>query len=191
MIRSMLIINKFLISLLIGWRVCCQPIRCQVWKSVSTNMDFIKAVEIKSHQPVVHSSVALFWPVYCSQVQYDPVNPPSRSPLRVTGGLKTFSDSEVALQRYGLFSLMVWESNLNLEEPAVDIVQTIEHFKMAKIAYDMGCNFPDHTILCSFNWNSMTSENTLTVYEMLPERRHLTQGVHFAARRCLYILIQI
>ena len=26
--------------LLIGWRLCCQPIRCQVWKYVLTNMGF-------------------------------------------------------------------------------------------------------------------------------------------------------
>ena len=30
----------FLTWLLIGWRLCCQPIRCQVWKSLLTNMDF-------------------------------------------------------------------------------------------------------------------------------------------------------
>ena len=40
MLNSMLVYKDFLIWLLIGWRLCCQPIRCQVWKSLLTNMDF-------------------------------------------------------------------------------------------------------------------------------------------------------
>ena len=39
-LKSMLINKDFLTWLLIGWRLCCQPIRCQAWKSVFTNMDF-------------------------------------------------------------------------------------------------------------------------------------------------------
>ena len=35
-----LVNTDFLTWLLIGWRLCCQPIRCQVWKSLLTNMDF-------------------------------------------------------------------------------------------------------------------------------------------------------
>ena len=40
MLNSMLVNKDFLTWLLIGWRLCCQPIRCQVWKSLLTNMDF-------------------------------------------------------------------------------------------------------------------------------------------------------
>ena len=40
MLNSMLVNKDFLTWLLIGWRLCCQPIRCQVWKSLFTNMDF-------------------------------------------------------------------------------------------------------------------------------------------------------
>ena len=38
--NSMLVNKDFLTWLLIGWRLCCQPIRCQVWKPLLTNMDF-------------------------------------------------------------------------------------------------------------------------------------------------------
>ena len=40
MLNSMLVNKDFLTWLLIGWRLCCQPIRCQVWKSLLTIMDF-------------------------------------------------------------------------------------------------------------------------------------------------------
>ena len=40
MLNSMLVNKDFLTWLLIGWQLCCQPIRCQVWKSLLTNMDF-------------------------------------------------------------------------------------------------------------------------------------------------------
>ena len=40
MLNSMLVDKDFLTWLLIGWRLCCQPIRCQVWKFLLTNMDF-------------------------------------------------------------------------------------------------------------------------------------------------------
>ena len=36
----MLVNKDFLTWLLIGWQLCCQPIRCQVWKSLLINMDF-------------------------------------------------------------------------------------------------------------------------------------------------------
>ena len=39
MLNSMLVNKDFLTWHLIGWRQCCQPIRCQVWKSLLTNMD--------------------------------------------------------------------------------------------------------------------------------------------------------
>ena len=34
----MLVNKDFLTWLLIGWQLCCQPIRCQVWKSLLTNI---------------------------------------------------------------------------------------------------------------------------------------------------------
>ena len=40
MLNSLLVNKDFLTWLLIGWRLCCQPIRCQVWKYLLTNMDF-------------------------------------------------------------------------------------------------------------------------------------------------------
>ena len=40
MLNSMLVNKDFLTWLLIGWWLCCQPIKCQVWKSWLTNMDF-------------------------------------------------------------------------------------------------------------------------------------------------------
>ena len=39
MLNSMLINKNFLTWLLIGWCLCCQPIRCQDWKYLLTNMD--------------------------------------------------------------------------------------------------------------------------------------------------------
>ena len=40
MLNSKLVNKDFLTWLLIGWWLCCPPIRCQVWKSLLTNMDF-------------------------------------------------------------------------------------------------------------------------------------------------------
>ena len=40
MLNSMLVNKDFLTWLLIGWQLCCQPTRCQVWKSLLTNLDF-------------------------------------------------------------------------------------------------------------------------------------------------------
>ena len=40
MLNSMLVNKDFLTLPLIGWQLCCQPIRCQVWKSLLTNMEF-------------------------------------------------------------------------------------------------------------------------------------------------------
>ena len=40
MLNSTLVNKDFLTWLLIGRRLCCQPIRCQVWKSLLPNMDF-------------------------------------------------------------------------------------------------------------------------------------------------------
>ena len=40
MLNSMLANKDFLTWLLIGWRLCCQPIRCQVWISLPINMEF-------------------------------------------------------------------------------------------------------------------------------------------------------
>ena len=42
----MLVNKDFLTWLLIGWRLCYQPIRCQFWKSLLTNMDFIMEMEL-------------------------------------------------------------------------------------------------------------------------------------------------
>ena len=39
-VKSMLVNKDFQTWLLIGWQLCCQPIRCQAWKSALTNMDF-------------------------------------------------------------------------------------------------------------------------------------------------------
>ena len=39
MLNFMLIIKDFLTWPLIGWQLCCQPIRCQLWKSLLTKMD--------------------------------------------------------------------------------------------------------------------------------------------------------
>ena len=39
-LNSMLVNKDFLTWLLIGWWLCSQSIRCQVWKSLLTNMDF-------------------------------------------------------------------------------------------------------------------------------------------------------
>ena len=38
MLNSMSVNNDFLTWLLIGWRLCCQPIRCLVWKLLFTNI---------------------------------------------------------------------------------------------------------------------------------------------------------
>ena len=43
-LNSMLVNKDFLTWLLIGWRLCCQPIRYQVWKSLLTNMDFNREI---------------------------------------------------------------------------------------------------------------------------------------------------
>ena len=40
MLKSMLVNKDFLTWLLIGWRFCSQPIRCQFWKFLLTNIDF-------------------------------------------------------------------------------------------------------------------------------------------------------
>ena len=52
MLNSMLFNKDFLTLLLIGWRLCCQPIRCHVWKLLLTNMDF--NMEISSYPVVFH-----------------------------------------------------------------------------------------------------------------------------------------
>ena len=44
----MLVNEDFLTWLLIGWRLCCQPIRCQVWKSLLINMDFSMEIVIQA-----------------------------------------------------------------------------------------------------------------------------------------------
>ena len=41
-LNSMLVNMDFLTWLLIGWRLCCQPIRCPVLKSLLTNMGLIR-----------------------------------------------------------------------------------------------------------------------------------------------------
>ena len=41
MIKSMIVIMDFLMWFLIGWQLCWQPIRRQVWKSLIVIMDFI------------------------------------------------------------------------------------------------------------------------------------------------------
>ena len=48
----MLVSKDFLTWLLIGWRLCCQPIRCQVWKYLLNNQvvadsNFKYVLEIK------------------------------------------------------------------------------------------------------------------------------------------------
>ena len=35
-----------LTGLLIGWRLCSQPIKCQVWKSLLINMDLLTNMDI-------------------------------------------------------------------------------------------------------------------------------------------------
>ena len=40
MLNTVLINKDFLTWHLIGCQLCCQPIRCHVWKSLLTNMDF-------------------------------------------------------------------------------------------------------------------------------------------------------
>ena len=40
MLSSMLVNKDILTWLLIGWQLCCQTIRCQVEKSLLTNIDF-------------------------------------------------------------------------------------------------------------------------------------------------------
>ena len=48
MLNSMLINKDLLTWLLISWRLCYQPIRCQVWNSLSTNMDLVGDFKMKN-----------------------------------------------------------------------------------------------------------------------------------------------
>ena len=40
MLNSMLVNKDFLTWCLIGWRLCCHLVRCQILESLLTNMDF-------------------------------------------------------------------------------------------------------------------------------------------------------
>ena len=54
MLNSMLINKDFLTWLLIGWRLCCQPIRCQVWKPLLTWILTWKFLSNSTHWSVEH-----------------------------------------------------------------------------------------------------------------------------------------
>ena len=59
MLNSMLINKDFLTWLLIGWQLGCRPIRCQVWKSLLTNMDF--NMEISYQCRPLHNFLYIWW----------------------------------------------------------------------------------------------------------------------------------
>ena len=58
MLKFILVSKNFLTWLLIGWQLCCQPIRCQVWKSLLTNMDFNKEMSQKSRPQMLKASIS-------------------------------------------------------------------------------------------------------------------------------------
>ena len=71
--------------LLIGWRLCCQPIGCQVWKSLLTNMYFNMDISLSPGPQYVEMKLSQCYvkPSVCAQRAWAYVN-------RVSGSYKRY-----------------------------------------------------------------------------------------------------